>query len=51
MKLGDLVKVTIDDVEYLAKIVSYNTTTQLYGCSIYALGKVLELEASDIDTL
>jgi len=51
MKLGDLVKVTIDDVEYLAQLVSYNTTTQLYGCSISALGKVVELDSSEIESL
>ena len=51
MKLGDLVKVIVDEVEYLAKLVSYDVNSQKWGCSIYALGKVVVLDSSDIETV
>ena len=51
MKLGDWVKITVNDIDYLARLVSYNSETQEYGCSVYALGEVILAKSSDIEAL
>lgn len=51
MKVGDKVKITIDDIEYYAIIVLKNTTTSHYGVSIFATGVVVDSDGSNLTAL
>lgn len=49
MNVGDKVKYTVDTVEYFGIIIAKAGTS--YKVSIFALGKVIESDGSDIELL
>lgn len=49
MKVGDKVKYTKDDVEYLGLIIAKKD--DIYSVSIFALGTVINTDGSDIEAL
>ena len=51
MNIGDKVKYTLDDVEYLGIIIANDTVNSIYKVSIVGLGKVIDSDGSDITKL
>ena len=51
MELNDKVSVTIDNIDYLGTIITYDADNNLYGVSIEGLGYVGAFDSSDITEL